>query len=85
MKKSDIASLIFISSLSVIMAYFIAQTVIGGPASQGETVKTMDAISADVVKPDPDIFNAKAINPTVEIIIGDSGNVTTTVDNDQNQ
>ncbi len=74
MKKSDSAALIVISSLSVLVAYFMASAVIGSPNSQTTSVKTIDAISAEVVAPDASIFNADAINPTVEVVIGDNQN-----------
>lgn len=73
MKRTDVASLIFIASLSVIVAYFIADAVIGKPTSESVKVKTMAPISADIEQPDPSIFNKDAINPTVEIVIGGQG------------
>lgn len=71
MKKSDIAALILIASISVLVAYFIADTVIGKPSSSSVRVKTIAPITADVQTPDKTIFNRDAINPTVEVEIGD--------------
>jgi len=71
MKKSDIAMIILIASISVMVAYFVAKAIVGDTASEAVTVKTTDEISTDVEKPDPGIFNTKAINPTVQVIIGD--------------
>lgn len=71
MKSTDIAALIFISSISILIAYFIADAVIGKPSSESATVKTATPITAEVETPDPTIFNKDAINPTVEIVIGD--------------
>ncbi len=73
MKRTDVAALIFIASLSVLVAYFIANTVIGQPTSESVKVKTMAPISADIEQPDPSIFNKDAINPTVEVVIGGQG------------
>jgi hypothetical protein len=70
MKNTDIAALIFIASLSVLAAYFIANAVIGSPSEQNVKVKTVEAISENVEKPDSTVFNKDAINPTVEVIIG---------------
>jgi hypothetical protein len=53
------------------VAYFVAKAVVGDTASEAVTVKTTDEISTDVEKPDSGIFNSKAINPTVQVIIGD--------------
>jgi len=73
MKRTDVAALIFIASLSVLVAYFIADMVIGKPTSESVKVKTMAPISADIEQPDPSIFNKDAINPTVEVVIGGQG------------
>jgi hypothetical protein len=71
MKNTDKAAIIFIASLSVLVAYFVASTFIGKPSSESVKVKTVEPITADVVKPDPTIFNKDAINPTVTVVIGD--------------
>jgi mannitol-specific phosphotransferase system IIBC component len=70
MKKSDIAMIIFIASVSVLVAYFVANAVIGNTKDEAVTVKTADPITTDIVEPDPTVFNTNAINPTVEVIIG---------------
>ena len=72
MKNSDIAGITFIASLSVIVAFFIADAVIGRPTDESVRVKTIDPITAEVETPDSSIFNADAINPTVEVVIGDN-------------
>jgi hypothetical protein len=72
MKKSDIAMVILIASISVMVAYFVANAVIGNVSSQSVQVKTADPITANVAQPDPAIFNSNAINPTVQVIIGGS-------------
>jgi len=72
MKSSDIAALILIASISVLVAYFVADAVIGKPSSESVKVKTIAPISADVETPDKTIFNKDAINPTVEVEIGNS-------------
>lgn len=71
MKKSDVAMIILIASISVMVAYFVAKAVIGDTQNQSVTVKTVDSISTDVTQPDSSVFNSNAINPTVQVIIGD--------------
>ncbi len=71
MKKSDIAMIILIASISVMVSYFVAKAVIGDTADQSVVVKTTDEITTDIDKPDPSVFNSKAINPTVQVMIGD--------------
>jgi len=70
MKKSDIAMIILIASLSVLVAYFVAKAVIGDVKAGTVKVKTAERITTEVVQPDPTVFNSNAINPTVEVIIG---------------
>lgn len=72
MKKSDIATIILIASISVLMAYFIAKAVIGDVQNESVQVKTAEPITTEVKEPDPTVFNSDAINPTVEVIIGNS-------------
>lgn len=74
MKRSDIAALVVVSSISMIIAYFVADGLFGsgsGTSSEQAVVKTADKITAEVVDPDGSIFNEDAINPTVEVVIGD--------------
>lgn len=71
MKSSEIAAIILIASLSVGVAYFVADAIIGKPSSETVKVKTVEAITSKVDQPDKAIFNKDAINPTVEVVIGD--------------
>jgi mannitol-specific phosphotransferase system IIBC component len=73
MKKSDIAMIILIASISVLIAYFVAKAVLGDVQNQSVKVKTTEPITSEVVEPDETVFNANAINPTVEVIIGNDG------------
>ena len=72
MKKTDIAMIVLIASVSMLAAYFGAKAILGDPNEESVTVKTVDSISPEVTDPDPRVFNENAINPTVEVIIGDS-------------
>ena len=71
MKKSDIAMIILTASVSILVAYFVAKALIGDTANQSITVKTTEQITTDIDKPDSSVFNSNAINPTVQVIIGD--------------
>lgn len=71
MKNSDIAALIVIASISVLIAYFVADAVIGKPSAGSEKVDTTKEISPEVKQPNSAIFNKDAINPTVEVVIGE--------------
>lgn len=73
MKKTDIAMIILIASLSVIVSFFVTNSLLGEANSEDVTVKTVDVITSDIVEPDPAIFNENAINPSVEVQVGSAG------------
>lgn len=75
MKKSDIAMIILIASISMVAAYFVVKSIpVFQTSSEPQKVSTFDAISSDVAEPDPEVFNDAAINPTVEVFIGGNSN-----------
>jgi flagellar basal body-associated protein FliL len=71
MKKSDIAMIILIASISMVVAYFVVKAIpVFQTANTPKQVSTFKEISPNVDEPDPNVFNAEAINPTVEVFIG---------------
>ena len=75
MKKSDIAMIILIASISMVAAYFVVKSIpIFQASSEPKQVSTFKEIKADVKDPDPSIFNDGGINPTVEVFIGSNDN-----------
>lgn len=73
MKKSDIAMIILIASLSIVIAFTVGSSLTFiSPDEKGEKVDTIQPISAEVADPDPEVFNDKAINPTLRTVIGGS-------------
>lgn len=74
MKKTDLAMIILIASISVLVAYFVAKAILGDVNNETVQVKTTVPITSEVSEPDPTVFNKKAINPTVEVFVGDSDN-----------
>lgn len=73
MKKSDIAMIILIASMSALIAFFVAnQITILKPNERGVKVKVSESIQPSVSEPSKSIFNDQAINPTVQTVIGNS-------------
>lgn len=74
MKKTDIAMIVLIAGVGILTAYFIAVNIpfLKIP-EQGVEVQTVDSIGAEISEPSKSVFNAEAINPTVEIVVGGSG------------
>lgn len=70
MKKTDIAMIILIVSISLVAAYFIMGALLGNYNQHSADIQTVDAISGEMETPSPQIFNKDAINPTIPAIIG---------------
>lgn len=64
--------IILVATISILASYFVAKAVIGDVRKESVKVKTADKITTDIVEPDPTVFNKNAINPTVEVIIGNN-------------
>ena len=73
MKSTDIALIIVIAAVSMVIAYFGGNALLGDPAEKHEDIIYMDQISSELPEPDPETFNAYALNPTVEVYVGDCG------------
>jgi hypothetical protein len=72
MKKTDLAMIILIVSISVFAAYMTASAIFPN-AYDPVKVKTIDLISSDLGDDlRTDIFNKKAINPTVKVQINET-------------
>jgi flagellar basal body-associated protein FliL len=74
MKKSDIALLVLIVSLTLVISFLVVKTLFGEATNEATKVEKAESISANITEPSPTIFNRDAINPTVVIQIGNSGN-----------
>lgn len=72
MRQSDIISLILIAGIGTLAAFFACNAILGDPDEASTEFKTVNkVITNDLVAPDPEIFNAYAINPTIEVYVGD--------------
>ena len=69
MKKSDIAMIILVASISVMVAFFIGKAIFGDVYNGSAKVKTIEKYSSTIVEPSPEIFNKGAINPAVQVQI----------------
>jgi hypothetical protein len=74
MKKSDIAVLVLIVSLTLVISFLLVKSLFGEPQNQNTKVEKVEPISASLVQPSANIFNREAINPTVVIQIGNPAN-----------
>lgn len=76
MKQKDYAVIIASAGISVILAFFLANTLIGSPKNRQAEVKILDPISSNFPIPTDDdkYFNAQSINPTQPVQIGPNNN-----------
>ena len=67
--KTDLATAISASILGVLIAYFVTGMFIGEITEV--TIKTVDGnVDVNITEPNPEIFNYRALNPTVEVYVG---------------
>ena len=73
MKNSEIAMVILIAAVSVIVSYFLGNTILGDPSQLAESISYMEPINSSIEQPDNETFNPYALNPTVEVYVGNCG------------
>ncbi len=79
MKQSDIFTLVLVAGIGTLASFVICNMILKDPNEATVTFKTMSSvIEPGLIDPNPEIFNSTAINPTIEVYVGDC------VDMDQN-
>ena len=73
MKNTDIALVVMIALVATVISYFVGNALLGDPNEKVTTVEYMDVISSEVGDPDVESFNVDALNPTVEVYVGNCG------------
>ncbi len=70
MMKTELATAIGTAIAGTIIAYFLCGLLVG--EIQPVTFNTVDdSVNTDLAEPNPEVFNYKALNPTVEVYVGD--------------
>lgn len=68
--KTDLATSIAAAIFGVIIAYFITNLFFGD--TEDFTYKVVDTtVEANLAEPNPEVFNYRALNPTVEVCVGE--------------
>lgn len=69
--KTDLATSILAAVLGVAVAFVVVNALI--PAIEPVSFQKLDTtdMSYDLTEPDVDVFNYRALNPTVEVYVGD--------------
>ena len=74
MKKSELSIIAVIIVVSIGIAYFVGNSLLGKVSQKGVSIQTEDRFKGDVRQPDSSVFYSGAKNPTVQINIGNSSN-----------
>lgn len=70
MKQSDLFTIIIVATVGMIAAFLASNAILGNPDLEKVTFNRVEPISETIVQPDTELFNDKAINPTVEVEVG---------------
>lgn len=70
MKTSDYITVGFLAVFVTVVAYFSLNAILGDPSEASVRFEYLEGAVGTLATPDPEIFNAGAINPTVEVYIG---------------
>lgn len=69
--KNDIATTIITAIIGIAASYFICNLLVQELATDSHSFNTIEGtIDANLSSPDPEIFNYRALNPTVEVYVG---------------
>ena len=71
MKSQDILSILVIAALGVGISVWLVNMILGNPDDEVVKYKVIkNPITNELASPDANIFNINAINPTVEVYVG---------------
>lgn len=73
MNKNQIAILVLIVAIAGLASYFAGSAVLGDKVTKSVDVETIEPLTSEIVQPDVTVFTEDAINPTVPIAIGSTG------------
>ena len=70
--KNDLATAIVTAIAGVAISYFVCNMLINNSGDKFTySINTIDSsVSSDLASPNPELFNYKALNPTVEVYVG---------------
>lgn len=69
--KNELATAIFAAIAGLVIAYFVTNLLFG--KIEDYSITTIEGtLSTDIVEPDVEVFNPNALNPTVEVYVGDN-------------
>ncbi|MBQ3294466.1 hypothetical protein IJG98_01945 [Candidatus Saccharibacteria bacterium] len=70
MKTSDYVTVGFVAILVTAIAYFAVNSILGDPKTKTVRFEYLSDVETTLSTPNAEVFNAAAVNPTVEVYIG---------------
>lgn len=67
--KTELTTSVITAIVGALIAYFVCNIFVGEPTEV--TFKTVESVDIELSEPSPEVFNYKALNPTVEVYVGD--------------
>ncbi len=74
MKQKDVLLIVVIAVVAGVFSLVIANFFFGGEKAYNLKAPTVEPITAEFTLPSEQVFNKSALNPTKNIVIGDSTN-----------
>ena len=71
MKRSDMISIALTAMIGVFASWFLVNLFMGNPDEAKATYKDIEVVQPDLAAPNAEVFNSDAINPTIEVYVGD--------------
>ena len=72
-RGKDLASTLVVGVGGMLIAFFVCNLLL--PEMKDVSFKAVGDVSSQLANPDEEVFNAKALNPTVEIYVGNGQEV----------
>lgn len=71
MKQSDIFTVLIVATIGTIVAAIMCNMLLGDPNDKSVTFNTVAVVESSLASPNPEVFNPDAVNPTVEVYVGE--------------
>lgn len=69
--KNDFLTAVIVALIGIFAAYFITNTIVDMRSPGDFSFETVDSsVSGELASPNPEVFNYEALNPTVEVYVG---------------
>lgn len=70
MKKSDILTVVMVATVGTVAAAILCNMLLGDPNKKSVSFKNIEVVEPSLAIPDSEVFHMEAINPTVEVYVG---------------